>query len=178
VGEDGSIRAWTEQDGLPSNHVRALYEDSAGVLWIRTYDSGLGRFERGHFTRYAVRDGLFDNGVFQILEDLRGNLWLRCNRVIYRVNKQQLNDFAAGRTRSITSFRYGRQDGMRNEECNGGFSPASFKTSDGRFWFPTQDGVAIVDPDKLPLVPAPPPVLIESALIRDRYRSGDSNSSW
>ena len=168
VGEDGTIRAWTEQEGLPANHVRALYEDSAGVLWIGTYDGGLGRFERGQLTKYSVRDGLFDNGVFQILEDQRGNLWFSCNRGIYRVNKQQLNDFAAGRTRSITSFRYGRQDGMRNEECNGGFSPAGFKTSDGRLWFPTQDGVAIVDPEKLPLAPTPPPVLIESAMIDQR----------
>ena len=168
VDEDGKIRAWTEKDGLPANHVRALYEDSAGVLWIGTYDGGLGRFEGGRFTRYSVRDGLFDNGVFQILEDGRGNLWFSCNRGIYRVNKQQLNDFAAGRTRSITSFRYGRQDGMRNEECNGGYSPAGFKTTDGRLWFPTQDGVAIVDPEKLPLAPTPPPVLIESVLIDQR----------
>jgi signal transduction histidine kinase/ligand-binding sensor domain-containing protein len=173
LGEDGRIQAWTEQDGLPSNHVRALYEDSTGVLWIGTYDGGLGRLERGHFTRYSVHDGLFDNGVFQILEDRRANLWFSCNRGIYRVNKQQLNDFAAGRTRSITSFRYGREDGMRNEECNGGFSPAGFKTPDGRLWFPTQDGVAIVDPEKIPLAPPPPPVLIESALIDQRAIDND-----
>jgi signal transduction histidine kinase/ligand-binding sensor domain-containing protein len=165
VGEDGRIRAWTEQDGLPSNHVRSLYEDSGGVLWIGTYDGGLGRFERGRLTRYSVRDGLFDKGVFQILEDGRGNLWFSCNRGIYRVNKQQLNDFAAGRTRSVTSFPYGRQDGMRNEECNGGFSPAGFKAPDGRLWFPTQDGVAIVDPEKIAVAPKPPPVLIESVLL-------------
>jgi signal transduction histidine kinase/ligand-binding sensor domain-containing protein len=165
VGEDGRIRAWTEQDGLPANHVRALYEDSAGVLWIGTYDGGLGRFERGRFTKYSVRDGLFDKGAFQILEDRRGNLWFSCNRGIYRANKQQLNDFAAGRTRFVTSFRYGHQDGMRSEECNGGFAPAGFQASDGRLWFPTQDGVAIVDPEKIPLAPTPPAVLIESVLI-------------
>ena len=165
VGEDRRIRAWTERDGLPSNHVRGLYEDSAGVLWIGTYDGGLGRLERDHLTRYSVRDGLFDNGAFQILEDQRGNLWVSCNRGIYRVNKQQLNDFAAGRTHSLTSFPYGRQDGMKNAECNGGFSPAGFKGQDGRLWFPTQDGVAIVDPEKFPLSPTPPPVLIESVLI-------------
>jgi signal transduction histidine kinase len=125
----------------------------------------LGRFERGHLTTYSTRDGLFDNGVFQILEDGRDNLWFSCNRGIYRVNKQELNDFAAGRTRSVTSFRYDRQDGMRNEECNGGYSPAGFKAPDGRLWFPTQDGVAIVDPEKIPLAPKPPPVLIESVLI-------------
>ena len=165
VGEDGRIRAWAEQDGLPANHVRALYEDSGGVLWIGTYDGGLGRFDGALFTRYSVRNGLFDKGVFEILEDRRGNLWFSCNRGIYRVNKQQLNDYAAGRIRSVTSFRYGRLDGMRNEECNGGFSPAGFQAPDGRLWFPTQDGVVIVDPEKIALAPPPPPVLIESVLI-------------
>jgi signal transduction histidine kinase len=54
---------------------------------------------------------------------------------------------------------------MRNEECNGGYSPAGFKAPDGRLWFPTQDGVAIIDPETISLAPAPPPVLIESVLI-------------
>lgn len=165
LGENGTIRSWTERDGLPSNHVRALYEDADGVLWIGTYDGGLGRLEREHLVRYTVREGLSDNGVFQILEDRRNNLWFSCNRGIYRINKQQLNAFAAGRIHSVTSFRYGRQDGMRNEECNGGFSPAGFKAQDGRLWFPTQDGVAILDPDKMSLAPQPPAVLIESVLI-------------
>jgi hypothetical protein len=37
---------------------RALYEHQDGVLWIGTYDSGLGRFKDGKFTRYTTRDGL------------------------------------------------------------------------------------------------------------------------
>ena len=143
---DGEFRAWTDKDGLAGNSIRSLYEDPAGVLWIGTYDAGLGRFEKGRFTTYRVREGLFDDGVFQILEDSRGYLWMSCNRGIYKVNKEQLNDFAAGKVHSIDSIAYGRQDGMRNVECNGGISPAGVKTSDGKLWFPTQDGVAVVDP--------------------------------
>ena len=161
----GTVQAWTESNGLPSNAIRSLYEDRDGVLWIGSYDGGLGRFEKGRFTKYTVGDGLFNNGVFQILEDSHGNLWMSCNRGIYRVSKRQLNDFAAGKTSRITSISYGRPDGMRSVECNGGLSPAGVKTRDGRLWFPTQDGAAVIDPEKLPARPAPPPVVIESCVI-------------
>jgi signal transduction histidine kinase/streptogramin lyase len=163
--QDGQVRAWTEEDGLASNTIRALYEDADGVLWIGTYDGGLSRFEKGRFTRYTVREGLFNNGVFQILEDSRGNFWMSSNRGIYRVSKRQLNDFAAGKTNTIRPIQYGKLDGMRNIECNGGISPAGIKAQDGRLWIPTQDGVAVIDPEKLPDGPLPTPVAIESCLI-------------
>ena len=163
--KDGKFTAYTEREGLPSNSVRALYEDPDGVLWIGTYDGGLGRFKDGRFTRYTTREGLFNDGVFQILEDGRGNLWMSCNRGIYRVNKKELNDFAEGKLPAITSIGYGKSDGMLNAECNGGRSPAGIRSRDGRLWFPTQDGVVVIDPETVPTNPHPPPVRIESFLL-------------
>jgi signal transduction histidine kinase/ligand-binding sensor domain-containing protein len=162
---DGKITAWTEQDGLPGNTVRALYEDQDGALWIGTYDSGLGRFKDGKFTRYTTREGLFNDGVFQILEDAYGYLWMSSNRGIYRVRKQELNEFAAGERREITSIAFGKNDGMLNVECNGGLWPAGVRSRDGRLWFPTQDGVAMIDPAAVTMNQQPPPVLIEAVLL-------------
>ena len=156
---------WTEQDGLPSDNIRSLYEDPDGVLWIGTYDGGLGRFKDGKFTRYTERNGLFNNGVFQILEDGRGNLWMSSNRGIYRASKRDLNAFANGEQRSITSVAYGKADGMLNEECNGGMAPAGIKTNDGKLWFPTQNGVAVIDPSTVWINRQSPPVIIEAALV-------------
>src|SRR5262249_56054705 len=131
------------------------------------YDGGLGRFKDGRFTRYTTKEGLFNDGVFQILEDARGNFWMSSNRGIYRVNKHELNEFAAGRLSSITSVAYGRSDGLLNPECNGGRWPAGGKTRDGKLWFPTQDGVAGVDPRNTPPKPQTPPLLIEA---RNTYK--------
>ena len=117
--------------------MRALKQDGDGALWIGTYDSGLGRFKDGRFTRYTTQDGLFDNGVFQILEDDYGWFWMSCNRGIYRVRKQELNDFAEGRIKAITCLAYNKSDGMPSAECNGGRWPAGVKTRDGKLWFPT-----------------------------------------
>jgi len=76
-----------------------------------------------------------------------------------------LNELAEGRRSSITSIVYGRSDGLLNPECNGGRWPAGVKTRDGRLWFPTQDGVAVIDPEAIPYNAQPPPVVIESFLL-------------
>jgi signal transduction histidine kinase/ligand-binding sensor domain-containing protein len=160
--DHGQFKRWTQADGLPSNSIRSLYEDPEGTLWIGTYDGGLGRFKDGKFTRFTTREGLFSNGVFQILEDSRGYLWMSSNRGIYRVSKNELNDFAMGKRAAVSSTAYGKSDGMRNAECNGGLWPAGIRSNDGKLWFPTQDGVAVVDPGKVAANPVPPPVIIES----------------
>jgi signal transduction histidine kinase len=135
------------------------------VLWVGTYDGGLGRYFNGQWTRYSEKNGLFDNGVFQILEDAHANFWMSSNRGIFRVDKKQLNDVAAGARSSVITVSYGRSDGMLNAECNGGLWPAGAKASDGKLWFPTQQGVAIVDPGSVTRNMTPPRVVIESIAL-------------
>jgi signal transduction histidine kinase/ligand-binding sensor domain-containing protein len=159
---------YTIKEGLASDRVRTIHEDEAGTLWIGTYDGGLSRFRDGHFFNYTIRNGLFNNGVFAILPDDRGQFWISCNRGVYRVNRQELEDVAAGRLPKINSVAYGKQDGMLSTECNGGRQPAGIKTKDGKLWFPTQDGVVIVNPREVTFNPQPPPVQIASVLVETR----------
>ncbi len=164
----GNFTSYTERDGLASDRVRYIYEDAEGSFWIGTYDGGLSRFKGGRFTNYRVENGLYNNGVFQIPEDARGVFWIGCNQGIYRVSKQQLNDFADGKIPSIICTAYDKQDGMVNAECNGGRQPAGLRARDGRLWFPTIDGVVVVDPEAAPPNTIPPPVLIESVTLDKR----------
>lgn len=163
--KDGVFTSLTTGDGLSSNRVRSLYEDSDGVLWIGSYDGGLTRLKDGRLTRYTSGEGLFNDGVFQILEDDHGWFWMSCNRGIYRVAKEQLNDFADGRVSRVESIAYGKADGLLETECNGGQQPSGIKTRDGRLLFPTQHGVAVIDPDSIKTNPIAPPVLVESVSL-------------
>jgi signal transduction histidine kinase/ligand-binding sensor domain-containing protein len=165
---DGRFTAWTEADGLPGSTVRALKQDGDGTLWVGTYDSGLGRFKDGRFTRYTTKEGLFDNGVFQILEDDFGWIWMSCNRGIYRVRKQELNEFAEGKIGTVTAVAFGKSDGMDSVECNGGRWPAGIKARDGKLWFPTMGGVAVINPATITTNAQPPPVVLEDLKIDNR----------
>ncbi|MEO7273189.1 MAG: two-component regulator propeller domain-containing protein [Vicinamibacterales bacterium] len=146
----------------------ALYRDRDNVLWIGTYDGGLNRFANQRFTSYTVKNGLYNNGVFQILEDDAAKFWMTSNRGIHRVAKEQLNALAAGTLTAVSSSSYGKSDGMRSEECNGGIWPAGVRARDGRLWLPTQDGVAVIDPTAVAATSPAPVVKIESTARRSR----------
>ena len=161
----GTFTVLTTKDGLASDAVGPIYEDADGVLWIATRGGGLNRFEDGRFTAFTSKDGLAQDLIHQVLEDKQGNLWMTSNKGIFRVKKEQLNDFAAGRTRSIASVIYDKSDGMKSSECNGFAQPAGVRTRDGRLWFPTLHGAAVIDPSRLRRTIVPPPVLIEEARI-------------
>ena len=161
----GELKGWTKNEGLPSETIRSLHRDDDGTLWIGSYDGGLARFRDGRFSAFTMTSGLFNDGVFQILEDDSRNFWISSNHGIYRVRRDDLNRFAEGQISTITSIAYGISDGMKSFECNGGRSPAGMRARDGKLWFPTQDGVSVIDPQNIVVNPKPPPVVIEEVRV-------------
>lgn len=161
----GKFINYTTAEGLTGNYVRTIYEDNEGVFWIGTYDEGLSRFKDGKFVNYKEENGLYNSGVFAIQADSRNNFWISSNRGLYRVKRQELNDFADGKIVKINSVGYGKADGMLSTECNGGRQPATLTDKDGKFWFPTQEGVIVVDAEAEIFNSVPPPVVIEEVTV-------------
>lgn len=166
--ESGRFTVFTTRNGLANDHVWSIYEDTGGVLWLGTFDAGLMRLKDGRFTSYTMEHGMYNNGVFQILEDERGNLWMSCYRGLYSVRKQQLDDFAAGRVATITSTAFGKADGMLTPDCNGSRQPSGIKSRDGKLWFTTVKGLAVVTPNEATSNPLPPSVQIEEIRIDNK----------
>jgi ligand-binding sensor domain-containing protein len=159
---------FTTKDGLSSDAVISLYEDSDGTLWIGTNGGGLNRMKDGQITAYTTRNGLLDDVVYRILEDGRNNLWLSCRKGIFHIGKKDLDEFAGGRIASIAPVAYGTADGMMTRECSGGGDPAGWRSTDGKLWFPTIKGVAMIDPERIKTNAQPPPVVIEQIRINDQ----------
>ena len=165
--KDGKFTVYSTKQGLSSDVVLTTYQDGQGNLWIGTNGGGLNRLQGDKLTTYTMKQGLFDDAISRILEDDDGYLWMSCNRGIFRVNKQQLNDFADGKVEKIDSLPLDTSDGMKSKECNGGYQPAGWKTKDGRLCFPTMKGVAIFDPGSRTNA-RPLPVVIEKVQVRGR----------
>jgi ligand-binding sensor domain-containing protein/signal transduction histidine kinase len=158
----------TTRDGLSSDAVISLYEDAEGTLWIGTNGGGLNRLKDGRLNAYTTGNGLLDDVVFRILEDGRNNLWLSCRKGVFHLDKKALDDFAQGRVSSIAPVAYGTADGMMTRECSGGGDPAGWKSNDGKLWFPTLKGVAMIDPERIKTDSQPPPVVIEQIRVDDK----------
>ncbi|MGD2092988.1 MAG: two-component regulator propeller domain-containing protein [Candidatus Aminicenantes bacterium] len=163
-----SITTYTSKDGLAGNVVRAIYEDREGNLWIGTYSGGLNRLKNGKFTSITANDGLFDETVYQILEDDEENLWMGCNKGIFKVPRQELEDFCDGKLEKIECINYDEGDGMKSRECNGITWPSAWKSRDGSLWFPTKNGALRIDPGKIETNRLPPPLKIEAITADNR----------
>jgi signal transduction histidine kinase len=102
-----------------------------------------------------------DNVISQILDDGQGNLWLGSHQGIFRVAKSSLNDFAAGKIKSVPCIAYGRSDGLPSLETSGGYQPSAWRDSSGRLWFTTAKGATWIQPENIRPNLLPPPVAIE-----------------
>ncbi len=167
---DGSLRIYTERDGLPYPFVTGLHEDSDGVLWVGTRGGGLSRLKDGVLTTSTMKHGLPSDSVYQILEDDRQNLWCGSSRGIFRVSRHQLNQLAEGKIKTLSSVSYGHTAGTQNS-VHFGTHPSACRTRDGWLWFPTLNGIVVIDPDKLRLNTIPPPVIVEQVHV-DRQSFG------
>jgi hypothetical protein len=156
--------------------VRALYVDPDGFLWVGTEGRGLARLDPrawGDSTRsrrivhIGTGDGLYDDAIHRILADDAGRMWMNTNRGIFWVTRAELVGFADGKLKEVHSTAYTERDGLRNREGNGGVGSAGTRTRDGRLWFPTQGGIAIVDPRSVTARRVTPPALVERIVAGD-----------
>jgi ligand-binding sensor domain-containing protein len=157
----GALAVFTKRDhDLSDDSVWSLLEDG-DVLWIGT-DNGLTRYRKGKFFPFTRQQGLPEATVNCVLQDDSGRLWLGGMNGIHWVQSEKLNEVAEGRAPMAEFVTIGTADGMANPETNGGENqPGGWKARDGRLWFPTINGVVVIDPKDFPLGESAPPVVIE-----------------
>jgi signal transduction histidine kinase len=159
-GED--VRRITTADGLSSDVVLTLHRDARGRFWAGTQEGGICRVTGREAACVSSADGLFSDTIVQVLDDHAGHLWLGSLQGIGRIRIDALDAVLDGTTQQLHSESYGKHDGLRTTELNGGTQPNAWRSRDGRLWFATTDGVAVVDPETMRSNHVAPPVVIES----------------
>ncbi len=96
---DGKIqRRYTKKQGLLSNVVTAVAEDSLGRIWIGYQDGRLSFFEKNNFHSFDPPEGNTTKTISDILFDKNGNLWFATwndglyyymNNRLYRVDEAE-----------------------------------------------------------------------------------------
>ena len=83
---------------------------------------------------------------------------------------------AAGRRASVDPIILGRGDGLLNlEGSGGGFDPSGLRDREGRLWFSTIDGIAVIDPAAFPLNTVAPRVVVENVSLAGRPAAPDES---
>ncbi|MEX0609552.1 MAG: ATP-binding protein [Balneolaceae bacterium] len=153
LGTDNTFRFVTDREGLSSNLVRDVFVSSTDTLWVVTENNGLTRLilrpdytvlKAGHIT---AKDGLSDNSLHKLIEDEYGFFWINSNNKIMRVARQNLDDYLDGKSRLLNIESFGVNDGLLNNEGNGGRQNSGILSSDGKLLFPNQAGLIYTRPE-------------------------------
>jgi len=158
AGED--IRIFSAQDGLPGGRVNALVE-LEGRMWIAT-DYGLSRLEGSRFVTLA-RNRLPGKTLSSIAADRQGYVWLGTNAGIIRLAVAEFDKAVADALHQIEFQLYDVSDGVPGAPVIL-LSRGSVTAADGTIWIATGDGIAVIDPERLPVRRMPPQVLVENVM--------------
>lgn len=174
MGTESGLAKWTRQGfsagdsfaRLKQTTVLSLYQDAKNALWIGTKDQGLFRFLEGKLEAFTSADGLFSDSIYSILEDGRDNLWLNSSRGIFRIAKRQFDLPPGNNLPRFVAISYGKEDGViSSSQYKDVTQPSACQSKDGRLWFRTTQGVAVVDPNEITTNEAPPPVAIQEVIV-------------
>ena len=154
-----SVRSWRAADGLAGSLVFAIREARDGSIWIGTA-GGLTRLRDGRFVPIRAEQGLPAEMVVA-MEEAGGDLWINTGGGISRVPLAELDAVADARAARVHATTFGTLDGLPATEVVAGAQPLSAQTPDGRLWFSTAAGLAVVDPKNVPRNALAPAVHIE-----------------
>ena len=169
--DDGQIRAmYAAAAGLGEGRVNQFHFDQDGTLWAAT-EGGLSQVKDGRVATLTSKNGLPCDAVQLVIEDDALSLWLQMPCGLVRVGRSDMDMWARDPKRRIQTTVFDSSDGVRSVARISTGSPHVAKSTDGKLWFATLDGVSVVDPRHLPFNKLPPPVHIEQ-ITADRKTYG------
>ncbi len=160
-----TLDRFSQTNGLLGNSIWSLLSDEDGGLWIGTPNRGLAYWKDGKGTVITSADGLPDDTVCHLVEDRTGHVWGSTLHGIFRVHRRDLRARVASGSGQLPCIIYGREDGLRAEQCRGGMQPAGMMGEDGRLWFPTLDGLASIAPERIETKAVPPGTFINGFTV-------------
>ena len=77
--QDRRWEQFSTRQGLPGNEILKVFEDSQGLVWVGTYEHGIGAgvgcYDGRRWRSYNRRSGRVDDCVYSMFEDPAGAMW-------------------------------------------------------------------------------------------------------
>jgi signal transduction histidine kinase/ligand-binding sensor domain-containing protein len=159
------LTEYAQPEGMDITNVRDIIPDGAPVI---SGDDGLAVFEGGRFHRIAAIDPLALTDINGLVRLKDGTLWLNGHKGGVRISAAELQKGIADPNYQISLRIFGINDGMPGIAQPNRPVPSLIQGSDGRLWFADSEGIAWIDPRKVPIEAGDPKPVIRSITVGDR----------
>lgn len=135
-------------------------------LFIGTYGEGIFRIQGNKIQRLPRDKHNYLAFAHCFMQDENKNIWISSNRGIFRTTTEFLLKDKYNQLDKYHYIYYGREDGVKPSELNGGCKPCGIKIGE-LFSFPSMDGLIQFNPLIVPNDTSNYPVQIEGIEIND-----------
>lgn len=155
-----------DQEKKSLGEVSCLVASDDGSVWMGSNGRGLLRWRAGSLARVDERAGLPDTTIYSMLDDQQGCFWVSSRLGILRISRNDLNAVADGREPTLNFQILDRSDGLITRSFPVDRQPSAARDTNGRLWFATGKGLAMIDPKGFRLNGVPPTVHIERVIYQ------------
>lgn len=149
---------YTTEDGLPSNHVYDIRQDSEGYMWFAT-NRGLAKFDGSNFKIFTSKEGLPNNDIWILETDTSGRVWYFSN-----------SNFQ-GYIKNDSVYRFPIEN---DQAINPRFS---YRTKNG-FLLHSSQGIYCLENDSLVIHFSEDEIIEQVRILQKKYGDETSFSLW
>jgi ligand-binding sensor domain-containing protein len=138
IGSDNQVKIYSVSNGLANEHVRVIFEDANGTIFLGTYGGGVSKYlpqleAEGYkgpiFQTISFKQGLSNDRVLSIIQDREKNIWIGTYLNLNQYFDEQFEI-------------YGNNEGLDNS-----LIWTVIQDKKGNFWVGTEGGLVEFIPD-------------------------------
>jgi signal transduction histidine kinase len=161
------VRTGKEQHykSLEQFTIETLYLDADKVLWIGTTGNGFFALKQNKIYKFPldVKNNL--SNVHAFIEDKNGFMWMSTNNGLFRCKKEDLKNLIDHKATTVYYQYFNKEAGFNTNEFNGSCTPSAIVLGDGKFSFPSLDGLVQFYPDSIQEVLPANKIFIDNLLV-------------
>ncbi|MFA6060670.1 MAG: two-component regulator propeller domain-containing protein [Taibaiella sp.] len=162
-----NVRTGKEQHykSLEQFTIETLYLDVDKVLWIGTTGNGFFALKQNKIYQFPldIKNNL--SNVHAFIEDKSGFMWMSTNNGLFRCKKEDLKNFIDHKATTVYYQYFNKDAGFNTNEFNGSCTPSAIVLGNGKFSFPSLDGLVQFYPDSIQEILPVNKIFIDKLLV-------------
>jgi signal transduction histidine kinase len=161
---------------LEQHNIETLHLDRNNVLWAGTTGKGFYAIKEGRVIKLPLDKKASLKDVHSFMEDHSGFMWMSTNNGLFRCKKSDLDLFLEGKTTDVYYQCFKQESGFNTNEFNGSCTPSAIVLGNGKFSFPSIDGLVQFYPDAIKELLPTSKIFVNKLLVdgKQQYSNGHS----
>lgn len=161
---------------LEDYNIETLHLDRNKTLWVGTTGKGFYAIRQGRVVKLPLDKKGSLKDVHSFMEDHRGFMWMSTNNGLFRCRKADLDLFMSGKASEVYYQCFKQESGFNTNEFNGSCTPSAVVLGNGKFSFPSIDGLVQFYPDAIQELLPVNKIMVDKLLIdgKPQYPGGQA----